>query len=300
MSQHLRDAFQHRLLQLQSSICKGLEAFEPESRFVTDAWVRPEGGGGSSRVLEGGQTFAKGGVNFSAVSGELPDFLKREQAHSMADDRSATFFATGRSLVIHPVSPRVPIVHMNIRYFETNSGVWWFGGGIDLTPIYIVEEDAQAFHRGLKDVCDRHPVADYAHYSKWAEDYFTLPHRNETRGIGGIFFDRLKGDAQACLDFTLDVGEAFLPLYSPIVAKHRTSSYGEQELAWQALRRGRYVEFNLVNDRGTRFGLETNGRTESILMSLPPLAQWRYNHLPEPGTPEAETLFHLQNRTKWH
>lgn len=237
--------------------------------------------------------FERGGVNFSAVEGDMsPKMLQVLQVKPKSDG-PMRFTATGVSLVMHPRSPRVPIVHMNVRYFEMTDGTWWFGGGIDLTPIYVVDEDTAAFHGVLRKACDRHDPAFYPEFKQWADEYFFLSHRNETRGVGGIFFDRLgeaKGqDFEGRFAFLREIGNAFCPAYLPIVRKNLALPYGEREIKWQSLRRGRYVEFNLVHDRGTKFGLETNGRTESILMSMPPHAEWVYDFVPEPGSPEADT-----------
>lgn len=218
------------------------------------------------------------------------------------------FTATGVSIVMHPQSPKVPIIHMNVRYFELSNGTCWFGGGIDLTPHYVVEEDAIFFHNQLKNACDKHHPAFYPKFKIWADDYFYIPHRDETRGIGGIFFDYLKPDEsgngqnlskEALFGFVKEVGESFAPIYTRLMAKHRDDAFTDEEKQWQFLRRGRYVEFNLVWDRGTKFGLETNGRTESILMSLPPQANWAYNLKPETGSAEAATLNLLKKGVDW-
>jgi coproporphyrinogen III oxidase len=213
------------------------------------------------------------------------------------------FYATGVSLVIHPLSPMIPIIHMNVRYFEMGDNLKWFGGGIDLTPIYVVEDDARFFHRELKQTCDRFDVAYYPEFKKWADDYFYIKHRNETRGIGGIFFDRLMASSHHSLDQRYDfisaVGETFLPTYSEIVAGNQSKHFTEAQKNWQLLRRGRYVEFNLVYDRGTKFGLESQGRTESILMSLPSLASWTYNYIPEVNSAEQKTLNLLKKGIDW-
>jgi coproporphyrinogen III oxidase len=282
---------------LQDSICQQLEAADGGGTFKEDLWQRPGGGGGRTRIFEG-EKIEKGGVNFSAVEGALPDkiatALKVEGGH---------FLATGVSIVLHPKNPKVPIIHMNVRYFELSSGVWWFGGGIDLTPHYIDLEDARYFHQQLKEVCDRHHADYYPRFKKWADDYFYLWHRKETRGVGGIFFDRLDETGgfsrEERFDFVKDVGNTFAPVYVYFLDKNSTLPYGEKELNWQRIRRGRYVEFNLVWDKGTKFGLDTDGRTESILMSLPPLAGWAYNHQPEHGSAEAYTLSMLRKDVDW-
>ncbi len=290
--------------ELQDDICLRLEAADGEGRFHEDAWERPEGGGGRTRVIQG-RHIAKGGVNFSAVHGPMPEKISR--ALSLEPGH---FLATGVSIVLHPANPMVPIIHMNVRYFEVQpkarpeaENTWWFGGGIDLTPHYINAEDARFFHRELKKVCDAHHPDHYPLFKQWADDYFYLRHRRETRGVGGIFFDRLNGEEgfskQERFAFVKDVGESFAPLYVHFLKKHREKPFGERELAWQGLRRGRYVEFNLVWDKGTKFGLDTEGRTESILMSLPPVAHWQYDHRPEEGSAEAATLSLLKKGIDW-
>ncbi len=300
---------------LQDSICHQLEAADGVGKFQQDLWEREGGGGGRTRVIRG-QHIEKGGVNFSAVFGELTP-----QAAKALHTDSGSFYATGVSIVLHPQNPWVPIIHMNVRYFEMNEKVWWFGGGIDLTPHYINKAEAQFFHQQLKAVCDQHHPEYYPRFKKWADDYFFLKHRNETRGVGGIFFDRMSekngkvlmnnqpiisgegNDSQhsrsTLFEFVKGVGEAFAPIYVHFLQKNKHQAYGEREKSWQMLRRGRYVEFNLVWDRGTKFGLETNGRTESILMSLPPLAQWEYDHQPEPDSKEAHTLNMLRKDVEW-
>lgn len=283
--------------QLQDDICRQLEAADGGGTFQEDLWERPGGGGGRTRVLAG-QRIEKGGVNFSAVWGELSG----QAAKALGIDASR-FLATGVSIVLHPRNPIAPIIHMNVRYFETDQGQWWFGGGIDLTPHYVLPEDAHWFHGQLKAVCDQHDPGYYPKFKTWADDYFYLPHRQETRGVGGIFFDRLSGseadDKSRLRRFVLDVGEAFAPIYSELLARRADSAFGEAEQRWQQLRRGRYVEFNLVWDRGTKFGLETDGRTESILMSLPPQASWVYDYKPEPDSPEAQTQAYLRKGIHW-
>jgi coproporphyrinogen III oxidase len=282
---------------LQDNICAALEAADGKGKFIEDKWNRPGGGGGRARVIHG-QTLEKGGVNFSAVHGELPANIIAKLGVE-----TGNFFASGVSIVQHPVSPMVPIIHMNVRYFEMDNGTWWFGGGIDLTPHYVNEEDAKFFHQTLKDVCDKHDVAYHPKFKTWADDYFYLKHRKETRGIGGIFFDRLGGQdghtKESRFAFVKDVGEAFAPIYTHLIAKNKDTAYGENEQKWQALRRGRYVEFNLVWDKGTKFGLDTNGRTESILMSMPPMANWVYNHQVKEGSAEAHTLSLLKKGIEW-
>lgn len=284
---------------IQADICKGLEEIDGGATFVSDKWERPGGGGGDTRVIQNGNVFEKGGVNFSAVHGELPAAIAKEFKAT-----STEFFASGVSIVIHPSNPNVPIVHMNIRYFEMpGDGLAWFGGGIDLTPIYVDHGQAADFHRTLKLTCDKHYLEYYPKFKKWADEYFYIKHRKETRGIGGIFFDRLSdGNAlpiNAQFDFVKDVGNTFLKAYLPIVEANKDLPYTDQQKNWQLLRRGRYVEFNLVYDRGTHFGLQTDGRIESILMSLPTLASWQYNVVPEAGSKEEETLQYLRGTTEW-
>ncbi len=261
--------------ELQDDICAQLESLSPGHHFVEDKWKRPEGGGGRTRVIKS-EVFAKGGVNFSQVAGPLPPQAEKSLGISGKD-----FFATGVSIVLHPINPWVPIIHMNVRYFEMDDSIWWFGGGIDLTPHIVIPDQAKAFHQGLKNTCDAHSEDYYPQFKTWADDYFYLPHRKETRGVGGIFFDRLSNtdgfDKQARWDFVKEVGQTFCKVYIPIVKSNLNQPASETDKQWQMLRRGRYTEFNLVWDRGTKFGLHTNGRTESILMSLPPVAHWEYN-----------------------
>jgi coproporphyrinogen III oxidase len=288
---------------LQDSICSGLEALDGSGRFQEDLWERPEGGGGRTRVLTEGTIVEKGGVNFSAVEGNMPPKLLKVLRVEADTSEPITFYATGVSIVLHPRSPRTPIIHMNVRYFEMSNGTWWFGGGIDLTPHYVDEQLASDFHQQLKTVCDEHDTAYYPAFKTWADDYFFIPHRNETRGVGGIFFDRLQTtDQHSKADrwaFLQSVGSAFVDLYSHQVNATKDLPYGENESNWQRLRRGRYVEFNLVWDRGTKFGLETNGRTESILMSLPPQADWAYSYEAAENSPEAKTLDLLKKEINW-
>lgn len=281
---------------LQQRIVSALEEVDPSATFLRDRWHRPSGGGGLTMVIEEGAVFEKGGVNTSAVHGDLP-----EQTAALLGIAPAPFFATGISLVIHPRSPRVPTVHANFRYFAIGDDLArpddaWFGGGADLTPYYPELEDVRHFHRVWRDVCDRHPVADYHALKKRCDEYFFLPHRDEARGVGGIFYDYIRGDAEAAMAFTVDAGDHFIDAYLPIVRRRMDEPYGERERSFQKLRRGRYVEFNLLFDRGTRFGIQTDGRTESILMSLPPDVAWRYDWTPEPGSAEARAMEFLKPR----
>ncbi len=283
---------------LQDRICLALEDIDREAKFESDIWERPGGGGGHTRVIRNGNVFEKGGVNFSAVWGDTPDTILNALKLEKSD-----FFATGVSIVIHPNSPKVPIIHMNVRYFEMGNGVWWFGGGIDLTPIYIVRNDARFFHQTLKNTCDKFNPEFYPNFKTWADDYFYIRHRKETRGIGGIFFDHLKASElftkEQRFEFVKAVGETFVPAYSEIVNRHKHESFTPEEKQWQLLRRGRYVEFNLVYDKGTKFGLDTDGRVESILMSLPLLASWDYNTSVKPDSEEEFTLQNLKKEIDW-
>jgi coproporphyrinogen III oxidase len=300
-----REEIAQWLQNLQKHICAELEKADGASSFTIEEWQRPEGGGGISRVIQNGTVIEKGGVNFSAVHGDAPAFLFNEKEHSTQKEKAAnlTFYATGVSIVIHPKSPMVPIIHMNIRYFEMSNGVYWLGGGIDLTPHYINENDAKFFHQSLKKVCDKHNSYYYADFKKWADDYFFITHRNETRGIGGIFFDRLNQSDEMSFEknlaFWKDVGSAFAPIYVELINKNKNLSFTENETQWQLIRRSRYAEFNLVYDKGTKFGLETNGRIESILMSLPPLAAWHYNFKPKSNSEEEKTLSLLKKDINW-
>ncbi|MBC7486957.1 MAG: oxygen-dependent coproporphyrinogen oxidase, partial [Cytophagaceae bacterium] len=271
---------------IQDYICQQLEQADGKALFQEDLWQREEGGGGRSRVLKEGNIIEKGGVGFSAVHGNTPEKILSALALPPSD-----FFATGVSIVLHPNNPHVPIIHMNIRYFEMSNGTYWFGGGIDLTPHYIVKEDAQFFHATLKAHCDSFHPDFYTTFKNWADDYFYIPHRKETRGIGGIFFDHLNESKyglskEQAFAFVKATGMLFTELYVPLMKKNHTLPFSSIEKQWQKIRRGRYVEFNLVNDKGTKFGLDTNGRTESILMSLPPEASWEYDFKTQAGSKE--------------
>lgn len=299
----MKDKFYAYIQQLQDQICNGLENIDGKSKFVEDLWQRPEGGGGRTRVIENGTVFEKGGVNISAVHGKLPDTMQKMFGVGEAD-----FFACGLSLVIHPKNPMVPTVHANWRYFEMydekgNVINQWFGGGQDLTPYYLFEEDAKHFHQTCKTACDKHNPEFYSNYKKKCDDYFWNTHRNEARGIGGLFFDYLKEDETMKMEdwynFITEVGNSFLDAYVPIVERRKDLPFTEANRTWQEIRRGRYVEFNLVHDKGTLFGLKTNGRIESILMSLPPHVQWVYNHQPEVGSEEEKLLKILAKPKSW-
>ena len=283
-----RDAVRAWLVGLQEDLSATLERADGLARFWRDRWQRPQGGGGDSRVIRDGDLFEQGGVNFSEVTGES---LPASATASRPALAGAPFTAMGVSLVLHPNNPHVPTTHMNLRFFAaTPAGaepVWWFGGGFDLTPCYPVREDVLHWHRTARAACAAIP-GGYAKYKAWCDRYFFLPHRNETRGVGGLFFDDLNEPGfDRCFAFARTVGEAFPEAWLPIAERRRATPFGERERAFQLLRRGRYVEFNLVYDRGTLFGLQTGGRPESILMSLPPLARWEYGYVPEPASPEA-------------
>jgi coproporphyrinogen III oxidase len=279
------------LLGLQDAICSELSELDG-SAFVTDSWDRPEGGGGRSRVLAEGALIEKGGVNFSHVQGASMPGSATAHRPELA---GRSFQAMGVSLVIHPKNPYVPTSHANVRLFvaekEGQEPIWWFGGGYDLTPYYGFEEDCVEWHQTAKSACE--PFGDelYPKYKRWCDDYFYLPHRQEPRGVGGLFYDDLnEGGFDHCFGFMRSVGDSYIRAYRPIVDRRRDMPFGERERNWQLYRRGRYVEFNLVFDRGTLFGLQSNGRTESILMSLPPLVRWEYAYQPEEGSPEADLL----------
>ena len=288
---------------IQDEICTGLELTDGSAKFQEELWQRDGGGGGRTRIMQDGSIIEKGGVNFSAVYGKLPETVKK--ALGVTED---DFFATGVSIVIHPNHPWVPIIHMNIRYFEmtgeSGKDLRWFGGGIDLTPHYVIEEDARFFHSKLKQTCDRFQSEFYTKFKKWADDYFFIKHRQETRGVGGIFYDRLTPQSAALewdeiFEFSKAVGRTFLPVYTEIIQRNRNKSFTEEQKLWQFQRRSRYVEFNLVYDAGTKFGLETNGRIESILMSLPPQANWVYDFTATAGSEEEKTLQLLKKDINW-
>lgn len=284
---------------IQDEICSSLELADGQAKFEEEIWSRDGGGGGRTRIMQHGSVIEKGGVNFSAVHGKLPDAVKK--AFKVENDE---FFATGVSIVMHPSNPFVPIIHMNIRYFEMDEQTRWFGGGIDLTPHYIIDTDARFFHHLLKQTCDEFDPAFYSKFKTHADDYFFIKHREETRGVGGIFYDRLKPENtnlsfEELLAFSKAVGNTFIPAYTELIDRNRDTEFTAQQQEWQYLRRSRYAEFNLVYDAGTKFGLETNGRIESILMSLPPMAKWTYNHQPVADSAEAYTLSKLKKGIVW-
>lgn len=299
----MKDKFYEYIQQLQDTITTKLEELDGVAKFQQDFWEREEGGGGRTRVIENGAVFEKGGVNISKVHGPLP---KSMQNYFGVED--VDFFACGLSLVIHPKSPMVPTVHANWRYFEMynkDGGIvdQWFGGGQDLTPYYLFDEDAVHFHKTCKKACDAHHPEFYPTFKKKCDEYFWNAHRNEARGIGGLFFDYCKATEETSMEdwynFVTEVGDSFLEAYAPIVEKRKNLPYTKEQRDWQEIRRGRYVEFNLVHDKGTLFGLKTNGRIESILMSLPPHVQWRYDHHPEKGSEEAKLIEVLKEPKNW-
>ncbi|MFN2372218.1 MAG: oxygen-dependent coproporphyrinogen oxidase [Cyclonatronaceae bacterium] len=300
----MREQFTEWIHDLQNRICSALEELDGVERFREDSWERPGGGGGHTRVIANGGVFEKGGVNTSVVHGELPELIRKR-----FNVEGGYFFAAGISLVLHPENPYVPTVHANFRYFEirdAESGPAsdsWFGGGADLTPYILFDEDAAHFHTVLKKACDRHHAGFYPEFKKECDTYFHNTHRRESRGIGGLFFDYLRaGDSFTKEDrfaFVRDAGEAFLPSYLPIAERRMHHGWTEAERYWQEIRRGRYVEFNLIHDRGTLFGLKTDGRVESILMSLPPRVRWDYDFRPEPGSREEELIAVLREPREW-
>jgi coproporphyrinogen III oxidase len=299
----MKDKFYQYIQNLQDTISSKLEAIDGKARFQEDIWNRPEGGGGRTRVIENGNVFEKGGVNISAVHGKLPETMQ-----TYFGVENANFFACGLSLVLHPKNPMVPTVHANWRYFEMYNQKGdmvdsWFGGGQDLTPYYLFEEDAKHFHQVCKSACDNHNAEFYNIFKTRCDEYFWNTHRNEARGIGGLFFDYCKKSKDMSMqnwyNFVSEVGNSFLDAYVPIVEKRKDLDYSKKQRDWQEIRRGRYVEFNLVHDKGTLFGLKTNGRIESILMSLPSHVQWVYNHHPEPDSDEEKLINVLKQPKNW-
>ncbi|WP_026809398.1 oxygen-dependent coproporphyrinogen oxidase [Arenibacter latericius] len=299
----MKNKFYDYIVQLQDKITAKLEEVDGSAVFKEDLWKRAEGGGGRTRVIENGAVFEKGGVNISAVHGALPESMQNYFGVKDAD-----FFACGLSLVIHPKNPMVPTVHANWRYFEMydkqgNVVDQWFGGGQDLTPYYLFDEDAKHFHTVCKNACDKHDPSFYPTYKKRCDQYFWNSHRNEARGVGGLFYDYLKTTEKMSIEdwynFEIEVGNSFLEAYVPIVERRKELPYTQEQRDWQEIRRGRYVEFNLVHDKGTLFGLKTNGRIESILMSLPPHVQWRYDHHPEKGSEEERLIKVLAQPKEW-
>jgi coproporphyrinogen III oxidase len=299
----MKNEFYHYIVRLQDTITAKLEQVDGKAKFREDLWNREEGGGGRTRVIENGAVFEKGGVNISAVHGALPKAMQ-----SYFKVGNVDFFACGISLVLHPKNPFIPTVHANWRYFEMydkdgNAVSCWFGGGQDLTPYYLFDEDAAHFHQTCKTACDKHDADFYPKFKKQCDDYFWNAHRHEARGIGGLFFDHCKAtdtfSIKQWYDFVTEVGNSFLDAYVPIVEKRKDIPYTPENRTWQEIRRGRYVEFNLVHDKGTLFGLKTNGRMESILMSLPPHVQWVYDHHPGAGSEEERLVKVLEKPKEW-
>lgn len=293
MSAPLREQVRLWCEDLRDRLCGEFEAVDGAATFSREPWSRDGGGGGLSRTIRNGAVFEKGGVNTSTVFGHLPG--SAAAAHPARDPS----FATGISLVLHPQNPMVPAMHANFRYFEAGGGDAWFGGGCDLTPAYLFEEDVRHFHAVLCGACERAEPGSYTPFKIWCDDYFHIGHRGERRGVGGVFFDELRGDAERRFAFVRSVGDALVEAYIPIVRRRRNEPFGDAERAWQLLRRGRYAEFNLVLDRGTAFGLQTGARTASVLMSLPPLARWDEAWTPEPGSREAAMLEVLRTPRDW-
>jgi len=282
---------------LQKKICRILEATDGKSTFTENKWIK-EIGSGLTCVIQQGEAIEKGGVNYSFVEGSITPIMEK-----LLGGKANHFSATGISSIMHPQNPHVPIIHLNIRYFAFDNGMEWFGGGIDLTPHFIDVAEARAFHNQLKTICDKYNDSFYPQFKKWGDDYFYIPHRNETRGIGGIFFDRLmpdkKNNFEQLLDFTMELGNAYPRIYSEMLKKRSKLNFTDAERKWQQIRRGRYVEFNLIYDHGTKFGLESNGNAESILVSLPSSASWEYNYTPEVNSPEYLTLQFLRKDIDW-
>jgi len=303
----MRSRFEKLCRDAQIEITKAIEEIDGDAKFQEDAWTRANGGGGMSRVMSGGKVFEKAGVNLSVVYGSMPQEALQaatergvDRAKGMAPGERVPFFACGLSSVMHPKNPFCPTMHFNYRYFETDGGVWWFGGGTDITPSYVNEDDMKHFHGTYKEVCDKHDPKYYEEFKSWADRYFVVQHRNETRGLGGIFFDDQNNkDPEEHFAFSKDCLNSVVKAYGPIIEKHKNDEFTQEQKEWQLMRRGRYVEFNLVYDRGTVFGLKTGGRIESILMSLPETARWEYNKIPEEGSPEADFIDACKNPREW-
>ena len=303
----MRAKFEKMIREAQISITDAIEKIDGKATFTEDSWIRSNGGGGMSRVLKDGAVWEKAGVNLSVVYGSMPQEALQaatergvDRAKGLAPGERVPFFACGLSCVMHPRNPFCPTMHFNYRYFETDGGVWWFGGGTDITPSYLNLDDMKHFHGTYKSVCDKHDVEFYPKFKAWADRYFVIPHRNETRGLGGIFFDDMNDrEPDKLFDFAKDAVNSVVQAYGPIIEAHKDDPYTDEQKQWQQMRRGRYVEFNLVYDRGTVFGLKTGGRIESILMSLPETARWEYNHQPVPGSPEAEIMDAFKYAREW-
>jgi len=304
----MRAKFEKMCRDAQVSITKAIEEIDGgDVAFQEDCWVRANGGGGMSRVLSGGKVFEKAGVNLSVVYGSMPQEALQaatergvDRAKGMKPGERVPFFACGLSSVMHPRNPYCPTMHFNYRYFETDGGLWWFGGGTDITPSYVNEKDMKHFHGTFKEVCDNHDPNYYEEFKDWADRYFVIQHRNETRGLGGIFFDDQNDkDPDEHFEFSKEALNSVVKAYGPIVEQHKDDDYTQKEKEWQLIRRGRYVEFNLVYDRGTVFGLKTGGRIESILMSLPETARWEYDYRPEEGSKEADFIDACRHPRSW-
>jgi len=298
----IREEFESVLMKAQDDICGAIERLDGKAKFVQDRWKKTTGGGGRSRVLMDGDVFEKAGINFSVLKGELPyEFVsKRGDVSGYAEGEKIPYVGMGLSAVIHPANPFAPTMHFNYRLFQTDCGVWWFGGGTDITPSYIDQQDMAHFHGSYKKVCDAHDTSFYPKFKKWADEYFVIKHRGETRGLGGIFSDDMNDRSPAeLLSFYTDAVNTVIPSYIPIVEKHKDDLYTSEQKEWQAVRRGRYVEFNLVYDRGTIFGLKQALNAERILMSLPLKARWEYDHQIEEGSPEADILDAFRNPREW-
>jgi len=304
----MRAKFEKMCREAQISITKAIEEIDGSGvAFQEDCWVRANGGGGMSRVLSGGKVFEKAGVNLSVVYGSMPQEALQaatergvDRAKGMKPGERVPFFACGLSSVMHPRNPHCPTMHFNYRYFETDGGLWWFGGGTDITPSYVNEDDMKHFHGTYKEVCDKHDPTYYPEFKAWADKYFVIQHRNETRGLGGIFFDDQNNkDPEEHFAFSKEALNSVVKAYGPIIEKHKNDEFTQKQKEWQLMRRGRYVEFNLVYDRGTVFGLKTGGRIESILMSLPETARWEYDHNPEEGSKEADFIDACKFPREW-
>mmetsp|Transcript_41016 Transcript_41016/g.49285 ORF Transcript_41016/g.49285 Transcript_41016/m.49285 type:complete len:391 (+) Transcript_41016:80-1252(+) len=303
----MRAKFEKMCREAQLEITKAISEIDGKATFQEDAWVRANGGGGMSRVMSGGDVFEKAGVNLSVVYGSMPQealiaATERgvDRAKGMAPGERVPFFACGLSSVMHPKNPFCPTMHFNYRYFETDGGVWWFGGGTDITPSYVDNDDMKHFHGTYKDICDKHDPEYYEEFKAWADRYFVIQHRGETRGLGGLFFDDLNNkDPDVIFEFSKECLNNVVNAYGPIIEKNKDREYTQKQKEWQLMRRGRYVEFNLVYDRGTVFGLKTGGRIESILMSLPETARWEYDFKVEEGSPEADFIDATKNPRDW-
>jgi coproporphyrinogen III oxidase len=306
-NKEMRIKMEKMLREAQIFITQAISDIDGGATFREDCWTRGNGGGGMSRVLCGGNVFEKAGVNLSVVYGTMPQeallaATERgvDRAKGMAPGERVPFFACGLSSVMHPKNPFCPTMHFNYRYFETDGGEWWFGGGTDITPSFIDEDDMKHFHGTYKEVCDRHDPNYYTEFKSWADRYFFLPHRGETRGLGGIFFDDQNDrDPDKIFEFSKEAVNSVVKAYGPIIVKHKNDEFTQKQKEWQLMRRGRYVEFNLVYDRGTIFGLKTGGRIESILMSLPEIARWEYDFKPEEGSPEADLIDACKHPREW-